>query len=77
MSDVYGCMHKHARLGGPCKTRGVWGHAPPGKLDVLRLLLRPFWDRNRAIVATWLAEYCMQFWLSTYAFAKPADLEFS
>ena len=24
-SDVYVCMHKHARLG------GVWGHAPPGK----------------------------------------------
>ena len=26
-----------------CKTRGVWGHAPPGnlqKLDALRLLLR-------------------------------------
>ena len=65
--------------GDPCKTRVVWGHAPPGKfqkLDVLRLLLRPFWDRNRAIVATWLAEYCIQFWLSTYAFAKPADFEF-
>ena len=35
---------------------GVWRHAPPGnfeKLDALRLLLRPFWDRSRTIVATW------------------------
>ena len=48
------CMH----------TRGVWGHGPPGKflkLDALRLLPRPFWDRSRAVVATWLAEYCIQF----------------
>ena len=27
VSDVYVCMHKHARQGG----RGVWGHALPGK----------------------------------------------
>jgi len=31
------------------------------KLDALRLLLRPFWDKSRAVVATWLAEYCIQF----------------
>ena len=28
--------------------------------DALRLLLRPLWDKNRAIVATWLVEYCIQ-----------------
>ena len=33
----------------------------PQKLDALRLLLRPFWDRNTAIIATWLAEYCTRF----------------
>ena len=37
--------------------------------------LRPLWDRSRAVVATWLAEYCIQFWLSMYTFAKPADFE--
>ena len=31
------------------------------------MLLRPFWDRSRAVVATWL---------SRYAF-KPADFEFT
>ena len=29
-------------------------------LRCLRLLLRPFWDRSRAVVVTWLAEYCIQ-----------------
>ena len=43
MSVVYVCKSKGG--GG-----GVWGHAPP-KLDALRLLLRPFWDRSRAVVA--------------------------
>ena len=59
MSDMYVCMYKQA-----WKTRGVWGRAPPGnfkKLDALRLLLRPFWGRSRAVVATWLTEYCIQF----------------
>ena len=58
VSVVYVYMRKHARLG------GIWGHAPPGnflKLDALRMLLRPFWDRRIAVVATWLAEYCIQF----------------
>ena len=27
------------------------------KLDALRLLLRPFWDRSRAVVATRVAEF--------------------
>ena len=34
-------MHKHARLGGS-------GVCPPGNFYALRLLLRPFWDKNRA-----------------------------
>ena len=57
MSDVYEEMHKPARLGGS-------GGMLPGnffKLDAMRLLLRPFWDRSRAVVAAWLAEYCIQF----------------
>ena len=54
VSDASVCMHKHARL---------W-HALLGKFqkwDALRLLLRPFWDRSKAVVATWLAAYCIQF----------------
>ena len=33
------------------------------KLDSLRLLLRPFWNRNRSVVATWLTVIylCMSF----------------
>ena len=52
---MYVYMHNHARLGG---SGGM--HGPPGKflkLDALRLLLRPFWDRSRAVVVTWLAEH--------------------
>ena len=49
-------LHKLARLG------GFGGMLPQEILknyvDALRLLLRPFWDRSRAVVATWLAEYC-------------------
>ena len=48
MSDVHVYRHKHLRLGGS-------GDMLPQeiflKLDVLRLLLRPFWDRSRAVVA--------------------------
>ena len=46
------------------RSLGGWGHGPPGnfrKLDALRLLLRPFWDRSRAVVATWLAKFCIKF----------------
>ena len=49
------------------------------KLDSLRLLLRPFWDRNRAVLATWFATLCVVsifFAQSAYAFAMPADFEF-
>ena len=68
MSDLSVCMHKHARLG------GSGGMLPQEILDALRLLLRPFWDRSRALVATWLVEYCIQF--LACAFAKPADFGF-
>ena len=44
-------VYKHARLG------GSGGMLPQ---EVLKLLLRPFWNRSRAAVATWLAEYCIQ-----------------
>ena len=58
--------------------RGVWGHAPPGnfsKLEALRLLLRPFWDRSRAVVAVYATCPVSNYWLSMYAFAKPADIK--
>ena len=57
-----------------CKDLWVWGDVPPGnqKLDALRLLLRPFWGRSRAAVATWLTEYCIQV-LTVYAFALKAS----
>ena len=67
------CIHAQA-----CKTMGVMGHAPPEnfyKLYALRLLLRPFWDRSRTVVAIWIAEYCIRF-LAVHVFAKPADFEF-
>ena len=40
------------------------------------LPLRSFWDKNRAVVATWPAEYC-RFWLyliHEWTFAKPASV---
>ena len=67
---MYACINMYA-----CKTRGVLGHAPPGKLDALRLLLRLFLDRSRAVVATWLAEYCIHC-PCMYLQANTADFEF-
>ena len=49
VSDVHVWMYKHARLGG---CRGMFPLEIYQKLDALRLLLRPFWDRSRDIVAT-------------------------
>ena len=66
------CMHAITM-----QDYGGLGACSPKKLDALRLLLRPFCDRSRAVVAvyaTWLAEYCIQFWLPMYAFA--IDVEF-
>ena len=40
---------------------GGLGAYSPRKFDALRLLLRPFWDKSRVVVATWLAGYCIQF----------------
>ena len=47
----------------------------------LRLLLSPYWDSSRAVVDTWLTEYCIQFWLHfismyLWTYAKPGDIEF-
>ena len=64
-----------------CKTGGggVGGHAPQGIFqwsDALRLLLRPFWDRSRATVATCLA-IASHFWLFTcVCICYPSDIEF-
>ena len=58
MSDLYVCVHKHARLAG---SRGMLPQESFLKFDALRLLLRPFWDRSRAVVATWFTEYFIQF----------------
>ena len=41
------------------------------KIDVLRLLLGPFLDKSRAILAT-ISSNCP----SIYVFAKPADFKF-
>ena len=66
-------MHKHDRLGG----LGACSPMEFLKLDALGLLLRPFWDRSKAVVATWLMEHCIQFLaVHIYEFAIPADLEF-
>ena len=37
--EVFVCVHKHAH------ARGVWGYAPPEKLDGLRVLLRRLWPK--------------------------------
>ena len=34
---------------------------PQKKSDALRLLLRPFWNRSRIVVAIWLADNCIKF----------------
>ena len=49
---------QHARLGG---CGGMLPQEIFRKVDALRLLLRPFWDKSRVVVAIWLAEYCIQF----------------
>ena len=41
--------------------REVWGHALPEKFDKLNALRLSFWDRSSAVVATWSADYCIQF----------------
>ena len=62
------------------KTRRFWGHAFPGnfeKINALRLLLRPLWDGNRAIVAVaHMQSIASNFWLSIYALTKPVDIKF-
>ena len=53
---MYACMYACKAGGGGMLPQEIFS-----KLDALRLLLRPFWDRSRAVVAAWLAEYCFQF----------------
>ena len=64
---MYVSMHKHARLG---ESRGMLPQETFFflKFDALRLLLRPFWDRSRIVVATWLANNIFG---CPCAFAKP------
>ena len=72
------CMYNQAKLG------GSGGMLPKQnfryQMLCMRLLLKPFGDRSRAVVAvytTWLTEYCIQFLaVYVYAFAKPADIKF-
>ena len=63
--DVYACMQDQR-------------HAPPGKLDALRLLLRHSilgqkQNRIQQVHGSW--SIVSNFWLSMYAFTKPADFE--
>ena len=72
---MYACMHS-------CKTRGGWGHAcSPRKF----LEIRCSEVASEAILGTKQSRSCYihglqsitsNFWLSTYAFANPADNEF-
>ena len=67
MSDVYVCTYNHAKLGG---CGGMLPQEIFRESDALRLFL---WDGSSAVVAvyaTWLG-------CPLYAFAKPADIEFS
>ena len=50
MSVVYVYIPKHTRLGGlgVCSPRKFF------ELDALRLLLRPFWDRSRAVYSSYI-----------------------
>ena len=64
-------MHKHARLGG-----GGLGHSYFTRRFRCSEIASEaiFGDRSRAVVATRFVS--SNFWLSMYAFAKPADFEF-
>ena len=65
MSDMY----KQAST----QNQGIWGDAlAPRKVLEIRLLLGPFLNKSRALVAFILSS----FWLSYIhvAFAKPADI---
>ena len=69
MSNVYVYMYK------ACKTRGVWGYAPQEircSEIASEAILGPKQSRSRYVAR----EYCIHFWLSTYAFGMPADFEF-
>ena len=67
------CMHKHARLGGV-------GTCFPRKILEMRcseIASEAIWDKTRAVVATWLMKYCIQFLPVHICICyKPADFEF-
>ena len=69
---MYACMHKHARLGGS-------GACSPRKILEIRcseIAPETIWDKTRAIVTTWLAEYCIKFLAVHVCIAKPAEFKF-
>ena len=69
---VYVWMYNQARLEG---SGGMLPQQIFSKLEALRVLLRPFWDRSRAVVAVYATCPVSNYWLSMYAFAKPADIK--
>ena len=81
-ADTYTRLHeitiiltdKHTRLG---MDSGVCENCE--KLDALWSLLRLLWSRSRAVVATCLTDYSIQFCILSmhvWIFAKPADIQF-
>ena len=70
ISDLHQLHWGDWEMGGACFPRNCL------EIRCSEIALRPFWDRSRAMIATWLEVYCIQFWLSIFAFAKPADIEF-
>ena len=67
------CMYEYATLGG---SGGMLPQEIFLKLGALRLLLRPSWDRSRAVVGTCSWSNALNFWLFLYAFTKPANFKF-
>ena len=67
--------YKYARLGG---SGGLLPQEIILKLGALRLLLRPFWDKSRAVVPIHGPQsIASSFWLPyILTLAKPADIEF-
>ena len=53
VSDVNACVYI-------CKSREVWGHAPPRKILEIRCSEIASEAILGPVVATWLAEYCIQ-----------------
>ena len=60
-------------------SREVWGHAPPREIRCSEIASEAILGtcKSGAVVATWLAGYCIQPVLAVliYAFGKPGDVE--